>query len=58
VWDRLEHLEDQFFSTVFFSSGLLFLAMMFASAAFAGGILAAYAAEPRRLMDSGVYTFA
>jgi hypothetical protein len=58
VRDRLGHLEDQFFSTVFFGSGLLFLAMMFASAALAGGTLAAYAVESSRLIDSGVYTFA
>ena len=58
VRDQLGQLEDQFFSTVFFGSGLLFLAMMFASAALAGGTLAAYAVESRRLMDSGVYTFA
>jgi hypothetical protein len=58
VRDRLGHLEDQFFSTVFFGSGLLFLALMFASAAIVGGILATYAVEPRRLIDSGVYTFA
>ena len=32
VRSRLGDLEDQFFSTVFFGSGLLFLAMMFASA--------------------------
>src|SRR5438874_6333639 len=30
VRDRMGALEDQFFSTVFFGSGLLFLAMMFA----------------------------
>jgi hypothetical protein len=58
VRDRLGHLEDQFFSTVFFGSGLLFLAMTFASAALVGGILAAYAVESARLIDSGVYTFA
>ena len=58
VRDRLGRLEDQFFSTVFFGSGLLFLAMIFASAAIVGGTLAAYAVEPRRLIDSGVYTFA
>jgi hypothetical protein len=58
VRDRLGHLEDQFFSTVFFGSGLLFLAMTFASAALVGGILASYAVEPSRLIDSGVYTFA
>jgi hypothetical protein len=58
VRDRLGQLEDQFFSTVFFGSGLLFLALMFASAAIVGGTLATYAVEPRRLIDSGVYTFA
>jgi hypothetical protein len=34
--DRLGYLEDQFFSTVFFGSGLPFLAMTFAAAALAG----------------------
>ena len=58
VRDCLGQLEDQFFSTVFFGSGLLFLAMMFASAAIVGATLATYAVEPRRLIDSGVYTFA
>jgi len=41
--DRLGHLEDQFFSTLFFGSGLLYLAMTFASAAITGGILTVYA---------------
>src|SRR5215470_16445055 len=58
VRDRMGHLEDQFFSTVFFGSGLLFLAMTFVSAALAGGVLTTYAAEPHRLLDSGEYTFA
>ena len=40
VRDRLGTLEDQFFSTVFFGSGLLFLAMVFVAMAIAGGILA------------------
>ena len=57
VRDRLGTLEDQFFSTVFFGSGLLFLAMMFASAAIAGGILASYAIEPDTLTKSGVIVF-
>jgi hypothetical protein len=39
VRDHLEPLENQFFSTVFFGSGLLFLAMIFAYAAIAGGII-------------------
>ena len=57
VRDRLGTLEDQFFSTVFFGSGLLFLAMTFASAAIAGGILASYALEPDTLTKSGVLLF-
>ena len=42
VRDRLGRLEDQFFSTVFFGSGLLFLAMVFVSMAIAGGMVAGY----------------
>jgi len=57
VRSRLGELEDQFFSTVFFGSGILFLAMMFASAAIAGGILASYAIESHALLQSGVITF-
>src|SRR5437667_4774188 len=57
VRDRLGKFEDQFFSTVFFGSGLLFLSMMFASAAVAGGILASYAIEPDTLTKSGVLVF-
>ena len=57
VRDRLGSMEDQFFSTVFFGSGLLFLAMVFASAAIAGGILEGYAIEPDTLTNSGVLTF-
>ncbi len=57
VRDRLGALEDQFFSTVFFGSGLLFLAMMFVSAAIAGGILASYAVSPDALTKSGALLF-
>jgi len=57
VRDRLGELEDRFFSTVFFGSGLLFLAMAFVSAALAGGLLASYAAIPAQMIDSGLYTF-
>ncbi|WP_088894935.1 hypothetical protein [Leptolyngbya ohadii] len=39
VRDRLGEREDQFFATVFLGSGLLFLAMLFASAATAGSLL-------------------
>jgi hypothetical protein len=56
--DRLGDLEDRFFATVFLGSGLLFLAMLFASAAVAGGIIIAYAARPEGLLDSATFTFA
>ena len=36
--DRLGEREDSFFATVFLGSGLLFVAMLFASAAVVGGI--------------------
>jgi len=39
VRDRLGRYEDQFFSSVFFGSGLLFLAMVFISTAIAGSLL-------------------
>jgi hypothetical protein len=42
VRDRLGELEDRFFSSVFFGSSLLFLAMVFVSMAIAGGILVTY----------------
>jgi hypothetical protein len=57
VRSRLGDLKDQFFSTVFFGSGLLFLAMMFVSAAIAGGILSSYALDANTLIKSGVITF-
>ena len=50
--DRLGQLEDQFFSTLFLGSGFLYLALTFASAAIAGGILAAFAINPDLLTDS------
>jgi hypothetical protein len=59
VRDRLGAREDQFFSTVFFGSSLLFLAMIFASAALAGGILSSFAGgvAETTLVSSGVYAF-
>jgi hypothetical protein len=42
VRDKLGEHEDKFFSTVFFGSSLLFLAMVFVSMAIAGGILSTY----------------
>jgi len=55
--DRLGHLEDQFFSTLFFGSGLLYLAMTFSTAAIAGGLLAVSAVDPELLVNSGMLIF-
>lgn len=57
VRDRLGEHEDRFFATVFFGSGLLFLAMIFASAAIAGGLIIAYGAGQGTFAESGAYAF-
>ena len=55
--DRLGHLEDQFFSTLFFGSGLLYLAMTFVSAAITGGLVSLYVNAPELFIDSGILIF-
>ena len=57
IRDRLGRYEDQFFSTVFFGSGLLFLAMVFVSMAIAGGMIAGYKLNPGITLDSRVIYF-
>lgn len=57
VRDRLGEHEDRFFATVFLGSGLLFLAMLFISAANAGGIVKMYLTSPQDLITSGVYLY-
>jgi hypothetical protein len=57
VRDRLGEHEDRLFATVFLGSGLLFLAMIFAAAATAGGVIATYGARPSQLLDSDVYGY-
>lgn len=44
--DRMGEREDKFFATVFMGSGLLFVAMLFASAAMAIGLIAMFKAAP------------
>jgi hypothetical protein len=55
--DRLGEREDRFFATVFLGSGLLFLAMLFFSAAMAGGIIIAHTADANRLLGTATFTF-
>ena len=58
VRDRLGEYEDRLFATVFLGSGLLFLAMLFSSAAVAGGTLTIFGTTAAvNLMTSGVYPF-
>jgi hypothetical protein len=57
VRDRLGTHEDRFFATVFLGSGLLFLAMLFASAAITGGLISIFGQTPSMLIESGIYTF-
>jgi hypothetical protein len=57
IRDRLGELEDRFFATVLFGSGLLFLAMTFAATAIGGGMLATYEIEPAGMVESGLYSF-
>jgi hypothetical protein len=57
VRDRLGQFEDQFFSTIFYGSGLLFLAMIFAAAAIVGAIAISYSAGPAEFVNSEVYLF-
>lgn len=56
--DRMGAKEDRFLAAVSLGSGLLFLAVTFASSAVTGGVIMAYEALPGKLMDSGTYIFA
>jgi hypothetical protein len=56
--DRLGQLEDRFFATVFFGSGLLFLAMLFTAGAIAAAILIAFVMHPQELIGSATFHFA
>lgn len=55
--DRLGAYEDRFFSTVFLGSGLLFLAMLFASSAVAAGVMIRYALVSGHALEPQLYTF-
>jgi hypothetical protein len=51
--DRMGRGEDRFFATVFLGSGLLFIAMLFAAGAVAGGLVVAASDSPA----AGVWSF-
>ena len=56
--DRLGQLEDRFFATVFFGSGLLFLGTLFLASAVGGGILMGFTAKPEEFIGSPTFYFA
>lgn len=58
VREQLGEQEDQFFSSIFFGSGLLFLGGLFVWMATIGAILVSYAAFPSTWLDSGAYVYA
>ena len=53
--DHLGEFEDRFFATVFFGSGLLYVAMFFATGALAGGLLGVLRNGTENLVQSGTY---
>ena len=54
---HLGHLEDQFFSTVFYGSGLLYLSMNFVAAALAGSLLADTILQSNKAAGQILYSF-
>ncbi len=55
VRDRLGESEDRLFATVFLGSGLLFLAMLFVTAALFGAIVAVHVARADGIADSATF---
>ena len=55
IRNRLGALEDRFFATVFLGSGLLYVAMVFTSAALAGGLIRVLIHAPEILTQTGAY---
>ena len=58
VRNRLGALEDRFFATVFFGSGVLYVPMVFTSAALAGGLIRVLIHAPEILTQTDAYALA
>ena len=56
--DRLGEREDRFFATVFFGSGIVFLAMFFCAAAIIGSVASASGANQSPPIDPRTFIFA
>ncbi|MGZ6390425.1 MAG: hypothetical protein ACXWQZ_14335 [Ktedonobacterales bacterium] len=57
VRDRMGQREDRFFASVFLGSGLIFVAMLFTSTAFAGGLAATAGAAPTSQLTLSLWRF-
>ena len=57
VRDRIGEAEDRFFATAFLGSGLLFVGMIFAASAVAGGLIVAAEQNADSLLSSGAWQF-
>ena len=57
VRSHLGNLEDQFFSTVFFGSGMLFLGLTLVAAALVGGMVSFYALHVDQAIETSLYTY-
>jgi len=56
--DRLGQREDRFFATVFFGSGLLFLAVLFVASAMVGALILVFREQPDELVNAVAFRFA
>jgi len=56
IRDRMGEREDKFFATIFLGSGLLFVALLFVSAAVAIGLIAMLKAAPLETAQSQIWT--
>jgi hypothetical protein len=57
IRDLIGEREDKFFSTIFFGSGILYVALGFIWAAVFGAILSIYAIPSNLLVDNDIYIF-
>ena len=57
VRDRFGKHEDQLLSTVFFGSGVLFLASFFIAAGIGGAVLIGLVTAPKQMIDHNAFTF-
>jgi hypothetical protein len=57
VRDRIGDAEDRFFATAFLGSGLLFVGMLFAASAVAGGLIVAAEENADTILTSGAWEF-